>query len=291
MLAFPTFHEDAVGHRRVDFDRLPCVAGNDTTANSGLFDANALYGMTRGDVDHFNLGATGVAAAGSPASASGDDARLDAYCACGMRRVYSSDPFGSELRETVPGANDAGGVGFTGVFCDVPCAACNYNTGACVWDGVDDVARCKCDETTQNVARSLSPLVPADEFGVGYAGEDCSIPCVPCKHGSCGREAHTHGLCVCDPGFSDPACAVECGAPGETIAWSAVVFQNFETKMVARRAEEARLRALEGTSGDSGDADGAGTAGDGDGASGDGATPATPATEEDDYEFSTLPDE
>lgn len=291
VLAFPTFHEDAVGHRRVDFDRLPGVAGNDTTANSGLFDANALYGMTRGDVDHFNLGATGVAAAGSPASASGDDARLDAYCACGMRRVDSSDPFGSELRETVPGANDAGGVGFTGVFCDVPCAACNYDTGACVWDGVDDVARCKCDETTQNVAMSLSPLVPADESGVGYAGEDCSIPCVPCKHGSCGREAHTHGLCVCDPGFSDPACAVECGAPGETIAWSAVVFQNFETKMVARRAEEARLRALEGTSGDSGDADGAGTAGDGDGASGDGATPATPATEEDDYEFSTLPDE
>ena len=269
-LAFPSFHETAAGHRRVDFDRLPGVPGNDTAANSGLFDAHALYGMTRGDVDHFNLGATGVAAAGGGTSGtSSDGGPLDAYCACGMRRVDPADPFGSELRETAPAANDAGGVGFTGVFCDVPCSACDYAKGACVWDGESAVAGCACDETLPNGATSRSALVPADEQGVGFAGPDCTVPCVPCRNGRCGREEGTHGLCVCDFGFSDPACAVECGGDGETAAWSDVVFANFETKMAARRAERA-------TSGSEPDGDSSATGDD---------------SADDDYEFSTLPDE
>ena len=276
VLAFPAFHADAIGHRRVDFDRLPGVPGNDKAANSGLFDARALYGMTRGDVDHFNLGRTGVAAAGLGFTASdAEESVLDAYCACGMRRVDASDPFGSELYATSPVSNDAGGLGFTGVFCDVPCAACDYRTGACVWDGASDVAGCACDATSPNTARSLSALVPQDEFGVGFAGEDCSVPCVPCRNGRCGGD----GLCECDFGFSDPACAIECGSPGETMAWSAVVFENFDAKMVAKRAEEARLKASEGMgAGDGAEADG------GDAGTADGAA-------EDDYEFTTLPDE
>ena len=286
VLAFPSFHETAAGHRRVDFDRLPGVPGNDAVENSGLFDARALYGMTRGDVDHFVGGATGVAAAGETSAGSTDATTtaetgdpLDAYCACGMRRVDPTDPFGSELVETTPAANDAGGVGFTGAFCDVPCAACDYARGACVWDGAAAVAGCACDETLPNDARSLSALVPADEVGVGFAGPDCTVPCVPCRNGRCGREEGTHGSCVCDFGFSDPACAVECGGDGETTAWSEVVFSNFETKMAARRAERARLKALE-------------EAGVGDGAVSDAEGDASSASNaEDDYEFSTLPEE
>ena len=204
VLAFPAFHADAIGHRRVDFDRLPGVPGNDKAANSGLFDARALYGMTRGDVDHFNLGRTGVAAAGLGFTASdAEESVLDAYCACGMRRVDASVPFGSVLYATSPVSNVAGGLGFTGVFCDVPCAACDYRTGACVWDGASDVAGCACDATSPNTARSLSALVPQDEFGVGFAGEDCSVPC--CAVATAVRRRR---LVRVHFGFSDP-CAIE----------------------------------------------------------------------------------
>ena len=161
--------------------------------------------------------------------------------------------------------------------CFAACPARRATTGpACVWDGASDVAGCACDATSPNTARSLSALVPQDEFGVGFAGEDCSVPCVPCRNGRCGGD----GLCECDFGFSDPACAIECGSPGETMAWSAVVFENFDAKMVAKRAEEARLKASEGM-------------GAGDGAEADGGrrTPERRTSAAEHYEFTTLPDE
>ena len=276
VLAFPVFFDDATGHRRIDFDRLPGIAGNDTTANSGLFDAKHLYGMVRDDIDVFELGKTGLLAGGGSITTVYDPTSptyeaLDSYCACGMRRIDPTDPFNSELVQTVPEYNSAGGTGFTGVFCDVPCTRCDFNTGACVWDGVAESAKCVCDAATQNTARSASSLVPIDERGVGYAGDACDIPCVPCRNGVCGRETGVHGLCVCDPGFSDPACAIECGSPSSTVAWSSVIFENYAARLAVLREEEAKALSLE-QGGGSGD---------------DSSYQET----EDDYEFNVLPPE
>ena len=292
-LAFPTFDDDTNGVNKIrDFDRLPGVPGNDTVSNSGLFDAKQLYGMLRDDIEFFNLGRTGIAAGANARAPAGNGTDLFdttdenyqptwAYCACGMERVSSEDPFNSELTVAqTNGTNHAGGRGYTGVFCDIPCANCDYNHGSCVWDGASDTAKCVCDETSENAVFSSSDLVPADEPGVGYAGDACDVPCVPCRNGTCGRSAKTHGLCVCDPGFSDPACAIECGSPGSATAWSSVVFANYASRLAEIRAGEEAASLAAALLAANGGTDG--------GAAGPSNIDSSDSS---DYEFDTLPTE
>ena len=53
----------------------------------------------------------------------------------------------------------------------------------------------------------------------GFVGPSCFYPCEPCFNGTCSSDPGSYGQCVCNPGFSDPACLIECGDPGTAYAF------------------------------------------------------------------------
>ena len=53
-------------------------------------------------------------------------------------------------------------------------------------------------------------------YGNGYTGSDCSVACQPCYNGTCNRAPTTAGECICNPGFVDDACLLECGSFGKS---------------------------------------------------------------------------
>ena len=104
------------------------------------------------------------------------------------------------------------------MFCEVSCPACDRDYGSCEYDGSDE-ALCVCDKTSENSLVADGNSAPNDPLagdarGVGYTGADCSIPCVPCFNGTCSTAPGTKGECVCEAGYSSPACLIECGVSG-----------------------------------------------------------------------------
>lgn len=182
VMRFPVFNET---YNATVFDALPGVEGNADTASSGLFDVARLYGVV------------------------GVNSTL-AYCACGWARTPAGEAV--PMAASQMSVNPLGGVGWTGVFCEVPCDRCNEETGRCVFDGVAGV--CECVSDMPNSATSASALLPVGETGVGYTGPACEIPCQPCYNGTCSAIEGSYGECLCDPGYADAACLIECGSPG-----------------------------------------------------------------------------
>ena len=99
--------------------------------------------------------------------------------------------------------------GYVGPFCEVPCGVNCGAHGACTLSA-NGSAVCACDRVTPNGAATTSQLALASGLkGLGWTGADCSLPCQPCANGTCSAAT---GACACTPGFSDGACAVECGS-------------------------------------------------------------------------------
>ena len=97
--------------------------------------------------------------------------------------------------------------GYTGPFCNVGCPYNCGSHGACTMGG-NGTALCVCDTTSPNAATTTSRLaLSAGVTGIGYTSSDCSIPCKPCLNGTCSAS----GECACVPGFTDDACAIQCG--------------------------------------------------------------------------------
>ena len=190
IILFPEFNET---HTRADFDNLPLVPGNANYNSSGLFDVHELYGVSQ--------------------TPTNDTA---AYCACGYRRNADTDAV-----EPIPLAelpfNTENGQGYTGPFCDVPCDPCLSTNGKCEYDGTRGV--CDCFKDAPNAKGSESKLLPAGTKGFGFVGPSCFYPCEPCFNGTCSSEPGSYGKCVCAPGYSDPACLIECGDPGTAYAY------------------------------------------------------------------------
>ena len=172
------------------FDALPGVPGNERMETSGLIHAATLYGAT---------------------SYPGGENRTFAYCACGFARDAETGDLTPIPTEEL-GVNNRGGVGYVGVFCETPCAPCDAANGKCVFDGADGA--CECRRDAPNDATSASRLVAEGETGFGFTGPACDVPCEPCYNGTCSNEPGSYGQCLCDPGFADPACLIECGDPG-----------------------------------------------------------------------------
>ena len=181
VMIFPTFNET---YNETVFDVLPGVPGNDNMLNSGLFDVEELYGMK-------DLNTT------------------KAYCACGYMRSVAGDVV--RMNDNQVGINPLGGVGWTGVFCEVPCAQCNPDKGQCTYDGTE--GKCDCFMDLLSGAKSTSALLDPTDSGLGYTGPACEIPCQPCYNGTCSNEPGSYGECLCNPGYSDAACLIECGSP------------------------------------------------------------------------------
>ena len=172
------------------FDALPGVPGNERMETSGLIHAATLYGAT---------------------SYPGGENRTFAYCACGFARdAETGEPTPIPTEEL--GVNARGGVGYVGVFCETPCDPCDAANGKCVFDGA--AGACECRRDAPNAATSASRLVAEGETGFGFTGPACDVPCEPCYNGTCSNEPGSYGQCLCDPGFADPACLIECGDPG-----------------------------------------------------------------------------
>ena len=193
VLVYPSFNAT---YTAADFDALPGVPGNDNYLNSGLLDVLELYGMS----ERFE----------------GDnETSTRAYCACGYTRdVNTGEPV---PRDSVFArvANELDGFGYAGVFCEIPCAPCDETNGQCTFDGVNAVCRCRAD--VANDATSASAVFHQrfgeDTTGFGFAGPSCETPCKPCLNGTCSNVEGSYGECVCDHGFADDACAIECGSP------------------------------------------------------------------------------
>ena len=171
------------------FDVLPGVPGNDDTASSGLFDVAQLY-PTVPEFKGLN--------------------ETQAYCACGKMWNQKGDEL-VPIPDNQIGVNPTGGIGWSGVFCEVPCNPCNAEKGKCEYDGSEGTCACFMDK--ENGATSESLLVPEGTVGFGYAGPGCEVPCVPCFNGTCSTEPDTLGQCLCNPGYADAACKIECGSP------------------------------------------------------------------------------
>jgi hypothetical protein len=108
--------------------------------------------------------------------------------------------------------------GFTGPFCTLACPACSMH-GACVTNATGG-ASCACSATDASGAATTSALARAAGLaGVGWSGPLCDVPCKPCANGTC----DARGECACLPGFTDDACALECGAEGVDAATGKVI--------------------------------------------------------------------
>lgn len=185
VMLFPAFNET---YNDTVFDVLPGVDGNDNMLNSGLFDVVELYGTTGLNI-------------------------TQAYCACGWMRNVEGEVV--EMTDNQIGINPLGGVGWTGVFCEVPCAKCNNEKGRCRYDGKTGV--CECFMDLENNVKSQSLLLDPDQLGLGFTGPGCEIPCSPCYNGTCSNVEGSYGQCLCDPGYSDAACLIECGSPNSAM--------------------------------------------------------------------------
>ena len=181
VMMFPRFNET---FNDTTFDVLPGVEGNDNMFNSGLFNVTELYGVT--GLNH-----------------------TQAYCACGWMRSATGEVV--QMTENQLGINPLGGVGYTGVFCEVSCAVCNPEKGQCLYDGVS--GKCDCFMDLENGAKTTSKLLDPDETGLGFTGPGCEVPCQPCYNGTCSNKPGSYGECLCNPGYSDVACLIECGSP------------------------------------------------------------------------------
>ena len=99
-----------------------------------------------------------------------------------------------------------------GVFCETPCAPCDAANGKCVFDGAEGACECRRDAPERRDERVAIGRRGRDRFG--FTGPACDVPCEPCYNGTCSNEPGSYGQCLCDPGFADPACLIECGDPG-----------------------------------------------------------------------------
>jgi hypothetical protein len=74
-----------------------------------------------------------------------------------------------------------------------------WTDGTCVLFTATVNGTCACDSSVENVFG-----------GLGYAGDDCSVPCRPCDMGTCRPD----GSCQCFPGYSGWRCQDQCNGAG-----------------------------------------------------------------------------